>query len=254
MGAVVAFVSRKGGVGKTSLLWHLAGLWSVEGLRVRVVDMDSQSSLSQVCLGAEAVDGLRPSDSVEAILTGSAKAEAVERPTRWDRITLIPSHLGLRPSASSVRAELRSDEADLTLIDTPPDTTSPLVRAALLASDFVVSPVDPEAFGAASVLSVQGLCYSVAVAHNPQLCLLGFVVNRRGRLAVHGVVEDALRRLHGEQIFHAAIPDLVTFKEAALAREPLSYYAPRSKAAAIVRGLGEEVLERIARAAERRAA
>jgi chromosome partitioning protein len=253
MGAVIAFTSRKGGVGKTSLLWHLAGLWASGGLRVRLIDMDSQASLSQACLGPEAVDALRPSDTVEAVF-GGVSSKSVERPTRWDRITLVPSHLGLRPPASSARLELRSQEAELTLIDTPPDTTSPLVKAALLAADFVLSPVDPECFGAASVLSVQSLCYSVAVAHNPELCLLGFVVNRRARLAVHAVVEDTLRRLHGEQIFATAIPDLAAFKEAALAREPLSHYSPRSKAAAIIRGLGEEVMERIERAAARRAA
>lgn len=254
MGAVLAMVARKGGVGKTSLCLHLACHWAEEGLRVRLVDLDSQASLSQACLGPEAVESLRPSDTVEAVLAGGP-AEAVERPTRWERVSLVPSSLGLRsPAVAAAVPELRSREAELTILDTPPDTTGALVRAALLSADFVLSPVDPEPFGAASVLSVLGLCQSVAMAPNPGLSLLGFVVNRRERQTVHAVVEDALRRLHGEQILPVAIPALKDFREAALAREPITRHAPRSKAASAVRDLAAEVLLRIERLAAKRAA
>jgi cellulose biosynthesis protein BcsQ len=80
------------------------------------------------------------------------------------------------------------------------------------------------------------------------------VVNRRERQTVHAVVEDALRRLHGEQILPVAIPALKDFREAALAREPITRHAPRSKAASAVRDLAAEVLLRIERLAAKRAA
>ncbi len=49
----VSIVNFKGGVGKTTLAFHLAaGLARFHGSRVLLVDMDHQSSLSIVCLGA----------------------------------------------------------------------------------------------------------------------------------------------------------------------------------------------------------
>lgn len=49
----VSIINFKGGVGKTTLAFHLAaGLSRFHGSRVLLVDMDHQSSLSIVCLGA----------------------------------------------------------------------------------------------------------------------------------------------------------------------------------------------------------
>lgn len=252
MGAVLALIARKGGVGKTTLAANLAGLYAAEGLRVRLVDLDSQASLSSWCLGPEAVEAMAPHETVEAVLAGGA-AEAVEKPTRWERITLLASHLKLRP-ANPDPSGLRSRTAELTILDTPPDLTSPLVRAALLAADFVLSPLDPEAFGAQSVLSVASALHSVAVAGNPSLRMLGYVLNRRERVAIHGVVEDTLRRLHGDMILRLVLANTAAIKEANLAREPITTYAPRSKAAAAIRELGEEIMNRIEAAAATKAA
>lgn len=252
MGITLCMMSRKGGCGKTSLSIHLAGLWAMEGLKVRLVDLDSQASLSQFFLGSEAVENLRPSETVEAVF-GGADPEAVERETRFERITLIPAHLKLRVDRMA-ELNLRSRKADLTIVDTPPDLTNPMIRAALLTADFVVSPVDPEAFGAQSIVSVQQALHSVAIGFNPRLRLLGFVVNKRERLAVHGVVEDTLRRLHGDMIFGTTIPSLTAFKEAVLAGQPVTHYEEDSKAAVIIKTLAAEVFERIEKAADKRAA
>jgi chromosome partitioning protein len=252
MGAVVAMVARKGGVGKTTLAANLAGVYAAGGLSVRLVDLDPQASLTAWCLGMETVETLAPHETVEAVLAGG-RSDAVERETRWERITLLASHLKLRP-ANPVPTGLRSPTADLTILDTPPDLTNPLAKAALLAADFVVSPLDPEAFGAQSILAVAGALHSVGVSANPGLRMLGYVVNRRERLAVHAVVEDTLRRLHGDAVFRTVLANASAMKEACLAREPITSYAPRSKAAAAISELAEEVMERIAAVAATKAA
>lgn len=252
MGAVLCMVSRKGGCGKTSLSIHLAGLWASEGLRVRLVDLDSQASLSQFFLGSEAVEQLRPTDTVEELFNG-ADPDAVERETRFKNISLVPAHLKLRIERNA-DLKLRGKSAHMTIVDTPPDLTNPMIRAALLTSDFVLSPVDPEAFGAQSIVSVQQALHAVAMAYNPALRLLGFAINKRERLAVHGVVEDTLRRLHGDNIFTTSIPSLTAFKEAVLAGKPVTEYDPDSKAAGVIKSFAEEAFERIAKAAKTRAA
>ena len=43
---VVAFFNNKGGVGKTSLVYHLAWMFADRGKRVLAVDLDPQANLS----------------------------------------------------------------------------------------------------------------------------------------------------------------------------------------------------------------
>ena len=53
----VAFLNKKGGVGKTSTCHHLSGALARKGLRVLLVDADPQASLTQGLLGPEAGAG-----------------------------------------------------------------------------------------------------------------------------------------------------------------------------------------------------
>ncbi len=76
MALVVAFVSQKGGVGKSTLARALAREASAGGLRVKVADLDTQQGTSvdwhRLRLGA----GIEPTVSVEAFAT-AAQALAV---------------------------------------------------------------------------------------------------------------------------------------------------------------------------------
>ena len=47
---VVAFFNNKGGVGKTSLVYHLAWMYADLGVRVVAVDLDPQANLSAAFL------------------------------------------------------------------------------------------------------------------------------------------------------------------------------------------------------------
>ena len=54
MPRVVAFLDKKGGVGKTSAVHHLGGTLARRWPRVLLVDADSQASLPRGLLGPEA--------------------------------------------------------------------------------------------------------------------------------------------------------------------------------------------------------
>ncbi len=108
MAVTIALVSRKGGVGKTSLSIDLAGMMASDGCRVRLVDLDPQASASQQILGCEAVENLHPRETVEALVTGRATAEQVTRRTQFEGVSLIPCHfafeaLRMRDSTSRRR-------------------------------------------------------------------------------------------------------------------------------------------------------
>ncbi|MFA7665153.1 MAG: ParA family protein [Burkholderiaceae bacterium] len=53
MTANIVFFNNKGGVGKTSLVYHCAWMFAEQGLRVLAVDLDPQSNLSIMALDEE---------------------------------------------------------------------------------------------------------------------------------------------------------------------------------------------------------
>jgi cellulose biosynthesis protein BcsQ len=179
--------NNKGGVGKTTLGYHVAHMMARRGLRVVVLDYDPQCNISAAFVPADELEALwdedgphDPSRTVAGCVWGvrRGKGELVT-PTLYragDNLWLLPGHLRLsrfeQPLAeewakvSSVDNERALDitlalsrlahlaadrvEADVVLVDVGPSLGA-LNRAALLACDAVVLPVAPDLF------SLQGL-------------------------------------------------------------------------------------------------
>ncbi len=53
MAQIISFFNHKGGVGKTTILYHLAWKFALKGKKVLMVDADSQCNLSTLCLGED---------------------------------------------------------------------------------------------------------------------------------------------------------------------------------------------------------
>ncbi|WP_300339448.1 ParA family protein [Accumulibacter sp.] len=182
----IAFFNNKGGVGKTSLVYHLAWMFSDHGIKVLAVDLDPQANLTAMFLEEDRLetlwsDGEHPDTvlgSIRPILrgTGDIAQPHVERIT--EHLGLVPGDLGLsrfedKLSDAWPRCQL-SDEsafrtmtafhrliqrgaewgteggADLVLIDVGPNLGA-INRSALIASDQVCLPLAPDLF------SLQGL-------------------------------------------------------------------------------------------------
>jgi len=58
MATTFCLINQKGGCGKSSTCFHLAGAFAELGMNVLLVDMDPQGSLSQGFLGSEVVEAL----------------------------------------------------------------------------------------------------------------------------------------------------------------------------------------------------
>ena len=71
----ISIINFKGGVGKTTLAFHLGtGLAWLNKSRVLLIDMDHQSSLSILCLGA---------DGWQRAVNQRHTIDEVFRPVRW---------------------------------------------------------------------------------------------------------------------------------------------------------------------------
>jgi chromosome partitioning protein len=110
----------------------------------------------------------------------------------------------------------------------------------------VLIPVPPEDFGTQG-LRVVHQAIDNARNLNPRLQLLGHLVTRfDGRLLVHQSYTQRLRKLYGESVLRTVIPEATAFKVALACRQPVTFYAPQSKAARATLAMAEEILARVA--------
>ena len=87
----IAVINQKGGVGKTTTAANLGAALALLGRRTCLVDVDPQANLS-LHLDVEA-----PGDSasIYSVLSGASSFAQAIRPTRTERLTLVPSNLDL---------------------------------------------------------------------------------------------------------------------------------------------------------------
>ena len=184
----ISIINFKGGVGKTTLAFHLGTDLAYlredveeEGSRVLLVDMDHQSSLSLLCLGANgwerAVNSGRTVEAVfrpfvgdERALPGTeiiARSPMHPRDPIYDLMDLVPASLRLDDTEieltasyqnNAIRSEWNKrtllcrwleetgvdDEYDYIIFDCPP-ATKIVSQNAIAASHGYIVPVIPEA-------------------------------------------------------------------------------------------------------------
>ena len=179
----VAFFNNKGGVGKTSLVYHLAWMLGERGRRVIAADLDPQANLTGMFLDETELERLWRNGNQGTIDEGVAPlfegtGDIVESPhveEIGEKIGLLMGDLGLsrredelstqwpkcldgdkrafRVTTAFARLISRAGEqfgADLALLDVGPNLGA-INRAALVAGDRVVIPLAPDLF------SLQGL-------------------------------------------------------------------------------------------------
>lgn len=181
---VLTFFNNKGGVGKTSLVYHVAWMFAELGVSVLAVDLDPQANLTSAFLSEEElVELLDPPNGNSTIfhavrpLLDVGDIQPVQPISISEHLALLPGDLALSTfedvlseswtSALGERNQARpfriltafwraaqqaaaSAEAQLIICDVGPNLGA-VNRAALVASNFVVVPLGADLF------SLQGL-------------------------------------------------------------------------------------------------
>lgn len=256
MTTTICLINQKGGCGKSSTCFHLAGAFAANGLNVLLIDMDPQGSLSQGFFGSETIEELMVAETVATLFGEMPIPTGLLRPTPFNRIAVLPANHLLGPLNTPIPHVTGMDQFalrdfielqvgfDMVLIDCPPN----LYRCswtAMVASDWVVIPVPPEDFGTQGLRAVHQAIEEVSQL-NPDLRMLGHLVTRQDRrLVVHRAYEQRLRSVYKEQVLETVIPEASAFKVALACRQPVEVCQPRSLAASLTRSLAREIVDRI---------
>lgn len=232
MGRVVAVVSMKGGVGKTTLTANLGSAAICDTSSVALVDTDTQGTLSRWALGRERLDRVTAEASVRR-LTDAGNAELTrstpdpESPPWRHPVAPIPG-AWIVPVSPSIRLDAVTritlhGMADNVFVDTPPDVGSRLVHAVLKNATDVVVPVAPELWCLEAIPEVFGALRDAG--RDDLVDRVTVVLNMRMKNAVHEALETILRKTYGRQVSDVVFGRAVAFTEAALKR---SVVAPKS--------------------------
>jgi chromosome partitioning protein len=180
---IVALLNQKGGVGKTTLALHLAGVWARQGCRVTVIDADPQGS---------ALDW-----SEQRAKEGGPRLFGV---------------LGLARDTLHREAPEIARGVDHVVIDGPPRIAG-LMRSALLAADVVLVPAQPSPFDGWASGEMLNLIREARI-FRPEL-IARFVLNRcAARTIIARETGDALAE-HDPPVLAARIGQRVAFADAA---------------------------------------
>ena len=172
--------NQKGGVGKTSTLVHLAFDFFERGLKVVVIDLDTQANASYTLQSFQS--GMNASELFAGGVPNYAQISADS-----EGMTLIESDAGLanmeKMTLSDAGRNFREaiqalDEQgyDVCLIDTAP-SLGVTMSAALLAADYVISPIELEAYSIQGIKKMVTTIINIRKA-NPKLKFLGMIPSK----------------------------------------------------------------------------
>ena len=181
---VLTFFNNKGGVGKTSLIYHLAWTFAAMGKRVVIADLDPQANLTAAFLVEDRIEALWEGKSTGSTifqcvkpLTGIGDVTEPKLQEIAPNIHLIPGDVELSSFEDSLSNEWPKSmgdsnlyrpmrilssfwqvlqmgaskaQADIILVDIGPNLGA-INRSVLIATDYVVIPLGADLF------SLQGL-------------------------------------------------------------------------------------------------
>jgi len=179
----IAFFNNKGGVGKTSLVYHLSWMFTEMGLNVVAADLDPQANLTSMFLNEGRLEKLWPDGEhpqtilgcVGPIMRGTGDISKPHVESITDKLGLVVGDLGLSRFEAKLSAAwsicmdrdeaafrvissfhrtlvdaANQQQADLVLVDVGPNLGA-INRTAIIAANFVAVPL------ASDLFSLQGL-------------------------------------------------------------------------------------------------
>ncbi len=255
MGKILAIVSQKGGVGKTTTAVNLGAAFARRGLKTLIVDVDPQGS---VRYGAGLKKGHKTHGFAD-YMSGARPLRDVILPTAlpWLRVMLVGSvaddadHTDyanaiaggdLLPKMLATAAE----RCDVVVVDTPPGL-GPITRRALASSDRVLVPLQAEPLVLQTTPQIFRAIQDV-VANQKQLTFDGILLTmyEAGNAACERTIKYVRANVPANLVFDLMIPRSSAVSDAFAAGQPVVVRTPGDPAAQAYVNLATRLAERFA--------
>ena len=253
MGKVIAIANQKGGVGKTTTAINLAASLAVLEKKVLIIDSDPQANSTSGLNFSPENDQKR---TLYEVLIGQLNISDALIQTEMNNLHMIPSNINLvgaeiemlqldnHESIMKSALDTIKDDYDYVIIDCSPSLGLITVNA-LVASDSVIIPVQPEFFALEGLGKLLQTIRIVQNSLNPELTIEGFVVTMfDGRTKVHTQVVGELREHFKDMVFKTIIQRNIRLSEAPSHGKPIILYDVMSNGTTNYLNLAKEVLQR----------
>ena len=239
MGTVLAVVSQKGGVGKTTTAINLASALARRGRKTLLVDVDPQGAVRHGVglTGAEHPAGLAD------VLAGTHELQDVvlATPLPWLRVLLAGSvaesgehesyhaEVARSPKLGELFARARN-RGYIVIVDTPPGLGA-VTRRVLSHSQHVIVPLQCEPLALQTTTQILRAIRD-ATAANPALVLDGILLTmlEDGNAVSQRVAAYVREQLPAELLFDVAVPRTMASIDAFAAGQPVVLRAPEDGA------------------------
>jgi chromosome partitioning protein len=200
---IISFLNQKGGVGKTTLSINVAAYLAGQGNKVLLIDADKQGS--------------------------SNTWASLREETPFQVISLARENMALKLAT----------EFEYTIIDGPPHAET-IARSCIVASDFVVLPIEPSGLSTwASDLTVRQVNDAQIIKENLKC---GFVVSRKIGKTVIGREIRTMAAEAGIPVLKTDIEQRVSYAESLTMGKTIFEWAPISPASNDIQQLTKEII------------
>jgi chromosome partitioning protein len=255
MGAVLAVVSQKGGVGKTTTAVNLAAAFARRGMKTLLIDVDPQGS---VRYGAGLQRG-HPTAGFADYLNGERTLREIILPTAlpWLRVILagsvadeadhaVYSQLVRETNVLQDLLQMAEQRCQVVVVDTPPGLGS-ITRKVLAGAEHVIVPLQCEPLALQTTPQILRAIQDI-VSVNERLTLDGILLTmyEENNPASDRVVDYVRKHLPANIVFDVLIPRTVATTDAFAAGQPVVVRTPADAASQAYVNLATLLANRLA--------
>lgn len=250
MATVISIASQKGGVGKSTTALALGSILGFKNKKVLLIDMDSQVNLTY----SSGID--KPTKTITDVLGGECSSSEATIKCKYYDLLCADKYLSNVEMSDVEPSLLRkivsqpniSKSYDYVIIDTPPSLGN-LSYNSLVASDYVIVPVEASVFSMQGIVQLYNTIQNIREHNNKSLKILGILLVRyNNRTVLSRNIKNSLcnyAKVINTMVFNTSIRQGIAVTEAQFKQQPLIDYAGKSKPALDYINFADEVLERI---------